>query len=322
MSKKRTNPDQLPWFKCYQDLWLDGTRDLTPEQRGIYIDCLCLIYKYDQPLRDDVDWVAHKLHVKPRVWKRVRDELVACGKLVQTPDGLTNGRAESEIVERGLVKEMRSKSAKKRPKTSGNDPEKSNENNKTSAANADRVRSKNETVEEEKTESPSTVGESNGLKGDELFFEGTDGVVRLPFAQVTIKRVVEMDVDPVKLIRKYFRKKPEGATDPDAYLMKMAKEQAAKNHGITIAEVEALESSRTKTERAMIAANVVGAFSRPSDGKIQSARKYGSARVDQALENLSGRRFASQKEADLALESELVLIRFKNQPKMKTTSHR
>lgn len=312
MSKKRTNPDQLPWFKCYQDLWLDGTRDLTPEQRGIYIDCLCLIYKYDQPLRDDIDWVAHKLHVKPRVWKRIREELVACGKLVQTADGLTNGRAESEIVERGLVKEMRSKSAKKRSKISGNDPEKSNENNKTEVANADRVRSKNKTVEEEKTESPSTVGESNGLKGDELFFERTDGVVRLPFAENTIRRVVAMDVDATKLIQKYFRKKPAGATDPDAYLMKMAREQASKDQGITTAQVEALEKSKTQTEKAMVAANVVGAFSRPSEAKIKSARRYGTSRVDQALANLAGRRFSSQAEADLALESELVLIRFRN----------
>lgn len=130
MSKKRSNPDQMPWFKCYQDLWLDGTRDLTPEQRGIYFDCLCLIYKYDQPLRDDADWVAHKLHVKPRVWKRVRDELISCGKLVQTSDGLINGRAEKEIVEHELVKEKRSKSAGIRQEKFRNEPRFPFENNK------------------------------------------------------------------------------------------------------------------------------------------------------------------------------------------------
>lgn len=129
MSKKSPKSDRLPWFKFHQDQWLEGTRELTPQQRGLYVDCLCLMYKYDRPLKDDIEWVAYQLHVKPTVWKKVRGELVARGKLVETPDGLVNERAEQEIVERGLVREKRSKSASFRQEILRSEPQLPFENN-------------------------------------------------------------------------------------------------------------------------------------------------------------------------------------------------
>lgn len=108
------NSPPLPWFKCYQDAWLDGTRDLPPDQRGIYFDCLCLMYKYDGPLRDDDKWIAHKLHVSIKLWKSIRKALVSCGKLVETEAGLVNERAAIEVVERASLRESRSEIAHER----------------------------------------------------------------------------------------------------------------------------------------------------------------------------------------------------------------
>jgi uncharacterized protein YdaU (DUF1376 family) len=92
----------LPWFKCCPEDWLNGTRNLTPEQRGVYFDCLCLIYQFEKPLPNDDKWMSHALHISTRLWRSIRDALIACGKLVETPDGLTNVRAQFELGSRSV----------------------------------------------------------------------------------------------------------------------------------------------------------------------------------------------------------------------------
>lgn len=96
-SKSKT---RLPWFKMYPEAYLEDTRELTPEARGIYFDCLCLIYKYDSDLPRNDAWMAFELHVNARVWRRVRDVLIERGKLIETPNGYTNKRASIELEER------------------------------------------------------------------------------------------------------------------------------------------------------------------------------------------------------------------------------
>jgi len=90
----------LPWFKMYPQDWLDGTRDLKPEVRGIYIDCLSLIYEFERPLRDNPKWVAHQLHVPVQTWVAARKVLLEAGKLKETSAGLINERAEEELAAR------------------------------------------------------------------------------------------------------------------------------------------------------------------------------------------------------------------------------
>lgn len=101
----------LPWFKCFQDAWLEGTRDLTPDQRGIYFDCLCLIYKYDAPIRNDDEWIAYQLHVSTRKWRTVCAALIAAGKLTKTKAGLINSRASAEVAERSSIRSKLSEAA-------------------------------------------------------------------------------------------------------------------------------------------------------------------------------------------------------------------
>jgi uncharacterized protein YdaU (DUF1376 family) len=90
----------MPWFKMYPEAYLEGTRKLTPEQRGIYSDCLMLLYKHDKPLPKNDAWMACELHVNVKVWRRVRDLLLSLGKLIEMPDGYINNRAAIECEER------------------------------------------------------------------------------------------------------------------------------------------------------------------------------------------------------------------------------
>lgn len=119
-----------PWFKMFVRDWLEATRGLDPDVRGIYIDCLCIMYDRDGPIPDDDGWMAHQLHVSRRKWRAARDALVGCGKLVSTPDGLVNKRAVAEI---GIRSKRRSINAENGAKNSRNfayNSKNRNDNNK------------------------------------------------------------------------------------------------------------------------------------------------------------------------------------------------
>lgn len=96
-SASSTRKSVAPWFKCFPSDWLEGTRSLTPEQRGIYFDCLCIIYEFERPLPLDDKWMSHQLHISARLWRSVREQLVIAGKLIKTESGYVNDRALSEI---------------------------------------------------------------------------------------------------------------------------------------------------------------------------------------------------------------------------------
>lgn len=129
-----------PWFKCYPADWIEATRGLTPEQRGIYFDCLCLIYQFGKALPDDDKWMSHQLHVSTRLWRTVRDALVASGKLIKTADGYTNERAESELVSRSNQARTNAEIAANRERTKREKSEKENKINETPARNEHHAR--------------------------------------------------------------------------------------------------------------------------------------------------------------------------------------
>lgn len=125
----------LPWFKLYPDAWVRKTRTLSLEARAVYFDCLCLIYQTDGPINHDDKWMAHYLHVSPRLWRTVRDELVAGGFLIETDTGLSDRRAEEEIENRAKVRRNNSEIATNRERKRRENPEKFKENNETEARN-------------------------------------------------------------------------------------------------------------------------------------------------------------------------------------------
>ncbi len=59
--------------------WLSGTRGLTPEQRGIYIDIIALIYIKGGPIENDDTYLKRNLAVSKRKARSVITSLVASG---------------------------------------------------------------------------------------------------------------------------------------------------------------------------------------------------------------------------------------------------
>jgi hypothetical protein len=137
----------------------------------------------------------------------------------------------------------------------------------------------------------------------------TDGA--LPFTTEVIEALVDLEVDVEKTIEAY-RKRTVGKRilDPSAYLLKMGRTEYAKRHSITIEQVKAI-TSRNKAAKVTAMANVVGAFSKPSDKTLARAARNTPNLVDKALALMAGRSFTSQDATDRAFDGHLANLRFK-----------
>lgn len=89
-----------PWFKFYPRDWLDNTRNLSPEERGAYIDHIAMQMINGGPVPEDYKWLAHQMHISPRKARSLIEALVTAKKITQTTEGLTNDRCEREIAAR------------------------------------------------------------------------------------------------------------------------------------------------------------------------------------------------------------------------------
>lgn len=72
-----------------------ATRDLTPEERGVYNDILELLYEKNRRLPDDPRNIAGFVGVSVRRWKQIREGLIEAGKLVVFGDYLSNPEFET-----------------------------------------------------------------------------------------------------------------------------------------------------------------------------------------------------------------------------------
>ncbi|MFA5952293.1 MAG: YdaU family protein [Hyphomicrobium sp.] len=122
---------RAPWFKCFPTDWREGTRMLSAEHRGIYMDCLCLIYERDAPLPADDKWMAHALHVSVRAWRSARIALLKAGKLTFLQDGWSNSRADEERMKRRSTADQNRIIAQSREDQKREKSKNGNENNET-----------------------------------------------------------------------------------------------------------------------------------------------------------------------------------------------
>lgn len=120
---------RAPWFKCFPTDWREGTRMLSAEHRGIYMDCLCLIYERDAPLPADDKWMAHALHVSARAWRSSRMALLKAGKLTFLQDGWSNSRADEERMKRRSTADQNAIIARSREDQKREKSKNGNENN-------------------------------------------------------------------------------------------------------------------------------------------------------------------------------------------------
>lgn len=92
--RKRRPHEADPWYKRYARDFYDDTRDLKPDERGLYNDIIDLIYMAGGPLADDDRLLSYKMHVHIGVWRRIRKRLLATGKLYLNRGHLMNKRAK------------------------------------------------------------------------------------------------------------------------------------------------------------------------------------------------------------------------------------
>jgi len=158
-----------PWFKCFPKDWREGTRSLSAEHRGIYMDCLCLIYERDAPLPADDKWMSHALHVSIRCWRTALSVLAKHGKLIPLQDGWTNQRADEERLKRRSIADQNQIIAQSREDQKRENSKKPKDNNETTP----RTVSRNEhhagafqSSESETDSKSSAVGAAPRLKID------------------------------------------------------------------------------------------------------------------------------------------------------------
>lgn len=90
---------QIKWYKRDPGAALNGMMELTLEERGAYNTVLDLIYSRDGNLVDDDRFIAGWLRVDVRVWKRIKCNLIARGKLFVADGLIRNARADVEVLE-------------------------------------------------------------------------------------------------------------------------------------------------------------------------------------------------------------------------------
>jgi uncharacterized protein YdaU (DUF1376 family) len=122
---------RAPWFKFFPTDWREGTRHLSAEVRGIYADCLALMYETDAPLPADDKWMAHQLHISVRAWRNALSVLARDGKLFPLQDGWSNSRADEERLKRRSIADQNRIIAQSREDQKREKSKNGSENNET-----------------------------------------------------------------------------------------------------------------------------------------------------------------------------------------------
>ena len=116
---------RFPYFKFYPRDWLEATRGMSLEERGAYIDFICLFMESEGDLADDDNWIRHQMHVPKQRWKKMKTALIGHGKISIHGDRLINERCLRELDELMAKSAQNSKNIQKRWKKVGEKVEES-----------------------------------------------------------------------------------------------------------------------------------------------------------------------------------------------------
>ncbi len=93
----RSPEDRMHYVQWYFLEFLEGVRGLKPDQIGIYSVILPLIYASMGMLRDDDRYIAGHCQCDVRTYKKIKDQLIALGKISVRDGYICNDRAIKEI---------------------------------------------------------------------------------------------------------------------------------------------------------------------------------------------------------------------------------
>jgi uncharacterized protein YdaU (DUF1376 family) len=139
--RKMERKQRFAYFKFFADDWLNATRHMSLEERGAYIDLICLIMNEQGGLPDDERRISHMLHISTRKWRAVKKQLEAQEK-IRTENGLiVNERCLRELDSLLTHRRTSSESASNRERTKRENRETPNEiNDDTTTTLAPRAR--------------------------------------------------------------------------------------------------------------------------------------------------------------------------------------
>lgn len=81
----------------YPKDWLAKTAQLDPDERGIYIQIVMLIYAHGGPILNDAAWISRSCGCSSRLVRSIVDRLAAMGKIDIIEGMIYNNRAEAEL---------------------------------------------------------------------------------------------------------------------------------------------------------------------------------------------------------------------------------
>ena len=120
--------DRTPFLKIYSDDWFAGTRMLTMEQKGFFMECLMLMWDRKAGIPCDPSWLSRAIHIDPRTARRLTCDLLKLGKLHDDDGTLINKRMLGDIAAHNSRSnsgrsqpDLREKSAEDRPKIGESD---------------------------------------------------------------------------------------------------------------------------------------------------------------------------------------------------------
>lgn len=147
----------MRWFKFYPHDYLKGVRGLTPEEAGIYMAVLALMYEEGGAIPNDEKWITGAARCSVRAWRRVLERLCRLGKIVVDIDGhLVNHRVINEISLAHEAEIKRRSSAVQAGIASGKSRAKANENNEEPERTVERQLNHIEDKKKNKRNTPST----------------------------------------------------------------------------------------------------------------------------------------------------------------------
>lgn len=86
-----------PWIRFFPSDWLGGTRALRPEESGIYMTLIMLMYEHGSPIKENLDRLSLVCNTTVVVLKKTLEFLVSENKISRTDEGLWNEKVEKEI---------------------------------------------------------------------------------------------------------------------------------------------------------------------------------------------------------------------------------
>lgn len=110
----------LPWFKFYPSDWLQGTRELSIEETGLYISLVAQMYDRGGAIEEDHKTLARLFGGNSRSIKRLLNALVERGKIIRLNGKISQEKVEKVLSEREGLPKVSPNFAQTLPKVSPN----------------------------------------------------------------------------------------------------------------------------------------------------------------------------------------------------------